>query len=106
MGAGRGSRRDTAGADAGVPVATLRIDKLLWYLRFARSRSRAQAIAMAGHVRLNGRRVTSAHCPVRVGDILTLPTGRAVRTARILTIPTGRKGASEAAAHWEEPPAR
>ena len=35
----------------------MRIDKLLWFLRLAKTRSAAQALVGAGHVRLNGKRV-------------------------------------------------
>src|SRR3546814_14553614 len=41
-------------------AGSIRLDKLLWYLRFARSRSIAQAMVAAGHIRLDGRRVTRA----------------------------------------------
>ena len=37
--------------------ATLRLDKLLWFLRLARTRALAQERVAAGHIRLNGRRV-------------------------------------------------
>jgi hypothetical protein len=40
-------------------AAGLRIDKLLWFLRLARTR--AGAGLGAGHIRLNGRRVERAH---------------------------------------------
>jgi ribosome-associated heat shock protein Hsp15 len=42
-------------------AAGLRIDKLLWFLRLARTRALAQDWAQAGHIRLNGRRVERAH---------------------------------------------
>ncbi len=80
---------------------TLRIDKLLWYLRFAKSRSVAQGMAEAGHIRLNGRRIDKASCAVRVGDILTLQVQGEVRAARITALPIRRGPASEAAECWE-----
>ena len=51
----------------------MRIDKLLWYLRLARSRSIAQGMAEEGHLRLNGRRIDRAHQKVACGDVLTIP---------------------------------
>jgi ribosome-associated heat shock protein Hsp15 len=39
----------------------MRIDKLLWFLRLAKTRSVAQAMAEAGHIRVNGRRIDRAH---------------------------------------------
>ena len=35
----------------------MRLDKLLWFLRLARTRSRAQAWIGEGHIRRNGQRV-------------------------------------------------
>lgn len=74
----------------------MRIDKLLWYLRLARSRSVAQEMACAGHIRLNGQRVERAHRQVASGDVLTVPLGRAVRVIEVLSIPERRGPASEA----------
>ncbi len=79
----------------------LRIDKLLWYLRFARSRSIAQTMAETGHIRLNGRRIDKASVAVRAGDVLTLPVHGEVRAIRILTLPARRGPPSEAAECWE-----
>jgi len=39
----------------------VRIDKLLWFLRLAKTRGVAQAMAEEGHIRVNGRRVDRAH---------------------------------------------
>ena len=35
--------------------ATLRLDKFLWFVRLAKTRSFAQATAEAGHLRIDGR---------------------------------------------------
>ena len=51
-------------------AGTIRLDKLLWFLRFARSRSVAQAMVEAGHIRLDGRRITRSSCAVHVGATL------------------------------------
>ena len=48
-------------------AGSIRLDKLLWFLRFARSRSLAQAVVAAGHIRLDGRRVSRPSCAVHVG---------------------------------------
>ena len=74
----------------------MRIDKLLWFLRFARSRSIAQAMALAGHVRLNGKRVDKAHQQVSAGDVMTLPLPRGVVVIEVLTLPDRRGPAREA----------
>ena len=74
----------------------MRIDKLLWFLRLARSRSIAQAMAADGHIRLNGRRVDRAHQKVAVGDVLTVPLANSVRVIELLSLPGQRRPAPEA----------
>jgi len=82
--------------------ASQRIDKFLWYTRLARSRSFAQGLAEAGHIRLNGRRVDRAHAPVRLGDLITLPHGLSVRVVRVSALPLRRGPAMEAQDCYEE----
>lgn len=79
-------------------MADLRIDKLFWFLRFARSRSQAQAMIEQGHVRLNGNRVIRCAQPVAVGDRLVLPLGQTIRVIEILALPGRRGPVIEAAA--------
>ena len=74
----------------------MRIDKLLWFLRFARSRPIAQAMAEAGHIRLNGRRIDRSHQKVTVGDVLVLPLVSGVNVVEILALPVRRGPAQEA----------
>jgi ribosome-associated heat shock protein Hsp15 len=74
----------------------MRIDKLLWYLRLAKTRTAAQALAEEGHIRLNGRRVDRAHQKVSAADVLTVPTGVKVRVIELLVLPHRRGPASEA----------
>lgn len=76
----------------------MRIDKLLWYLRLARSRAAAQALAEDGHIRLNGRRVERSHTGVSVGDVLVIPIGTGVRVLELAVLPTRRGPAPEAQA--------
>ena len=76
----------------------MRIDKLLWFLRLAKTRPLAQTLAEEGHMRLNGRRVERAHQKVAVGDILTVPTAGGVRVIEILSLPERRGPAPEAQA--------
>ncbi|SNS69200.1 RNA-binding S4 domain-containing protein [Sphingopyxis indica] len=82
-------------------AGSIRLDKLLWYLRFARSRSIAQAMVAAGHIRLDGRRVTRASCAVHPGATLVLPLGERIEVVRLLSLPGRRGPASEAQAHYE-----
>jgi len=74
----------------------MRIDKLLWFLRFAKTRGLAQAVAAEGHIRLNGRRVERAHQKIAVGDILVVPLGQGVRVIELLALPERRGPAPEA----------
>ena len=73
-----------------------RIDKWLWHARMVRTRSDAAALAAAGFVRLNGKRMTAAAHPVRVGDGVTLALDRSVRVIRVEGI-CGRRGGAPAA---------
>ena len=76
----------------------MRIDKLLWFLRLAGSRSFAQAWVLDGHIRLNWRRIEKPSAAVGCGDVLTLPMRGEVRIVEVLTLPTRRGPASEAQA--------
>lgn len=90
-------------------AGTIRLDKLLWYLRFARSRSIAQAMVAAGHIRLDGRRITRASASVHAGATLVLPVGERIEVIRLLSLPLRRGPAPEAQACYArlggEPPA-
>lgn len=77
-------------------AGSIRLDKLLWYLRFARSRSIAQAMIAAGHIRLDGRRITRASAAVHAGATLVLPVGEQIEVIRLLALPLRRGPAPEA----------
>lgn len=76
----------------------MRIDKLLWFLRLARTRSAAQALVADGHVRLNRKRVERVAQGVAIGDVIVLPHGRGVAVIELLALPARRGPAPEAAA--------
>ncbi len=95
-------RDATVAARAGQHSPSLRIDKFLWFVRLARSRSFAQKLAEEGHIRLNGRRIDRAHAPVRVGDLITFPFAQAVRVVRVAALPPRRGPAPEAEVCYEE----
>ncbi|HUD29304.1 MAG TPA: S4 domain-containing protein [Novosphingobium sp.] len=76
----------------------MRIDKLLWFLRLAKTRPVAQALAEEGHIRLNGRRIDRAHQKIVAGDVLTVPIAAGVRVIEVLSLPTRRGPSSEAQA--------
>jgi ribosome-associated heat shock protein Hsp15 len=77
---------------------TIRIDKLLWFLRLAESRGFAQHWVLAGHIRLNGQRITKPSAPVAPGDVLTLPMRTRVQAVEVLMLPARRGPAPEARA--------
>ena len=76
----------------------LRLDKWLWQARFFKSRSLAAAVIEAGHVRVNGTRVTRPGRDVGAGDTLTFPQGSRIRLVRILAPGLRRGPAPEAQA--------
>lgn len=86
----------------GDPIVSMRIDRFLWFARFARSRAMAQAMAEAGTMRLDGRRVDRAHVAVRVGSVLAFVQRGVVRVIRVDALPVRRGPATEAAALYVE----
>ncbi|WP_226016180.1 RNA-binding S4 domain-containing protein [Novosphingobium sp. FKTRR1] len=74
----------------------MRIDKLLWFLRLAASRSFAQEWVGSGHIRLNGRRIERASTAIKAGDLLVLPMRSGVKVIEIVALPTRRGPAPEA----------
>ncbi len=74
----------------------MRIDKLLWFLRLAPTRTLAHDWVLEGHMRLNGRRIERASTAVKPGDVLTLPLPGGVRVVAIAALPSRRGPASEA----------
>ena len=70
-----------------------RIDKWLWHTRMVRTRTDAAALTTAGFVRLNGKRMTAAGHPVRVGDVVTVALDRSVRVVRVEGLCERRGGA-------------
>lgn len=85
-----------------MPEAALRIDRLLWFLRLAASRSFAQSWVATGHIRVSGQRVTKTAQLVRVGDVLTLPMRTHVRVIEILAVPARRGPTIEAASCYRD----
>lgn len=77
---------------------SLRVDKALWFLRLARTRTLAQDWVAEGRVRIDGARALKPSAPVAVGMeiVLNLPGG--LRAIRLLALPLRRGPASEARA--------
>jgi ribosome-associated heat shock protein Hsp15 len=74
----------------------MRLDKFLWFARLARTRSFAQEVAAARHLRIDGRVIEKAAAAVRVGNTLTFPLHDRVRVIRIDALPARRGPAPEA----------
>jgi ribosome-associated heat shock protein Hsp15 len=74
----------------------LRIDKFLYFVRLAKSRSKAQALVQSGRPRIDGKAVASFHENLKVGQTLTLAISGRVRALRIEGIPHRRGPAAEA----------
>ena len=88
------------------PTATLRLDKWLWYARFARTRSLAAKLVAGARFRINGTPTDKAHHAVRPGDVLTFPLGPHIRVIKVLAVGLRRGPAPEARLLYEdlEPP--
>jgi len=80
----------------------LRIDRFLFFIRLVKSRTLAQHIIEAGHVRIDGKRVEKPSEDVRVGSIVALPLHGQVRVLRVVELPERRGPAAEARACYEE----
>lgn len=80
----------------------MRIDRFLYFIRLAKSRTLAQSIIDEGHVRLDGRRVAKPSDGVHVGSIIALPLHGNVRVLRVLALPARRGPPPEARSFYEE----
>ena len=80
----------------------MRIDRFLFFIRLVKSRTMAQSIIEAGHVRIDGKRVKKPSEEVRTGSVVALPLRDQVRILRVLSLPARRGPASEARSHYEE----
>ena len=81
---------------------TLRLDKFLWFARIVKTRGQAQQLAEEGHLRISGRSIDRAHCPVRIGDVLSFAVHGKVRVLRIEALPARRGPPAEARALYHE----
>ena len=79
---------------------TMRLDRLLVFLRFARTRSVARNMIESGQMRLNGARVTKTSREVAVGDVITLALHGEVCVARVERLPARRLSPAEASRAW------
>ena len=80
----------------------MRIDRFLHCIRLVRSRTLAQDLIEAGHVRIDGKRVGKSSDEVRVGSVVALPLHDKVRVLKVICLPERRGPAPEARACYEE----
>ena len=59
-------------------------------------------LAEEGRIRIGGRLVDRAHCPVRVGDVLSFAQRGAVRVLKVEALPARRGPPAEARALYTE----
>jgi ribosome-associated heat shock protein Hsp15 len=81
---------------------SLRLDKFLWFARIVKTRGLAQQLAEEGRLRISGRLVERAHCPVRVGDVLSFAQRGQVRVLKVETLPSRRGPPAEARTLYTE----
>ena len=80
----------------------MRIDRFLYCIRLVKSRTLAQGIVEAGHIRIDGKRVAKPSEEVRVGSVVALPLGDRVRVLEVRQLPNRRGPASEARSCYDE----
>lgn len=80
----------------------MRIDRFLFFIRLAKSRTIAQGIIEQGHVRIDGKRVEKPSDQVEAGSVIALPLHGQVRVLRVLALPARRGPATEARTCYEE----
>jgi ribosome-associated heat shock protein Hsp15 len=79
-----------------------RLDQWLWFARFAKSRSLAARLCVAGAVNVNGVAVSKSNHPVRLGDVVIVSQGPWQRTVEVLALGMRRGPASEAQTLYRE----
>ncbi|MFS8036980.1 RNA-binding S4 domain-containing protein [Xanthobacter sp. AM11] len=84
------------------PAERQRLDRWIWHARVVRTRSAAADLVRAGHVRLDGARVTSPAQAVKGGQVLTIALDRQVRVLRIVGFSERRGDATSAHELFEE----
>ncbi|HET7709269.1 MAG TPA: S4 domain-containing protein [Sphingomicrobium sp.] len=80
----------------------MRIDRFLFFIRLAKSRTLAQGIVAAGHVRIDGRRIDKPSEEVRAGSVVAMPLHGAVHVIRVVSLPARRGPVVEARRHYQE----
>lgn len=80
-----------------------RIDKWLWAARFAKTRTAATELVLAGHVKVGGERVKPAR-EIGLGDTLEIVRGSVRHVVTVTGVAERRGSAKAAALLYEETP--
>jgi ribosome-associated heat shock protein Hsp15 len=73
-----------------------RLDKWLWFARFARTRTLAGRLVSDGFVRVNGTRIETPSKALAVGDVVTVAAAHVTATVRVVDLGQRRGPAPEA----------
>ncbi|KAA2237105.1 RNA-binding S4 domain-containing protein [Salinarimonas soli] len=79
-----------------------RLDKWLWYARFARTRSMAARLVTDGYVRVNGQRCENAAKALAVGDVVTVAAPHGTAAVRVIDLGERRGSATQARELYED----
>jgi ribosome-associated heat shock protein Hsp15 len=90
------------GEGAAAEVLGRRLDQWLWFARFAKTRSRAARLCVAGVVTVNQVTIRKANHVLRIGDTIAVPQRAFCRTVRVLGLGTRRGPPAEARLLYEE----
>ncbi|MCC6913760.1 MAG: RNA-binding S4 domain-containing protein [Rhodospirillaceae bacterium] len=82
---------------------SLRLDKWLWYARFAKTRAMTQKLIERGQVTVNGAQVLKTSAQVDAGDIVAVVLGPVRRTVIVRDTGERRGSPTEARMLYEEP---
>ena len=78
-----------------------RIDQWLFFARIVKSRSLAQKLVEAGHVRINKVKTLKPGHDVKPGDVLTVAARGTVQVLKVLGLGARRRPAAEAEGLYE-----
>ncbi len=79
-----------------------RLDKWLYYARFAKTREQASRMCVRGLVRVNRMRTEKPDFALKPGDVLTFAQGARIRVVRVKALARHRGPAREAALLYAE----
>lgn len=77
-------------------MTAVRLDKWLWFARFAKTRSLAAKLCSGGHVAIGGATVRKPGHALRPGDVVTVEQGRIVRRVTVVALGQRRGPSAEA----------